>query len=198
MATNNGSRTMDLVGTDAGEIERILSRVDQRLDDLRTELEEALWELHGYCESPIERIMATRLLFANCGYSKNGHWNRVWPYGLSAGPTPGPKLEDRDIIIAPQEQIGAFRVDFVLLFQAGEKCARYVIECDGHDFHERTKEQAARDKKRDRILQSAGYQVFRYTGSEIWRNADDLLSELERSLCDFIEEAWGLPRRRQP
>ena len=33
------------------------------------------------------------------------------------------------------------------------------MECDGHDFHERTKEQASSDKKRDRSLQAAGFLV---------------------------------------
>ena len=42
------------------------------------------------------------------------------------------------------------------------------MECDGHDFHERTKAQAAHDKTRDRALQARGLKVLRYTGSEIW------------------------------
>lgn len=45
-----------------------------------------------------------------------------------------------------------------------------VVECDGHDFHERTKEQAARDRSRDRRLQEAGIRVFRFTGSELYRD----------------------------
>lgn len=47
---------------------------------------------------------------------------------------------------------------------------RICVECDGHNFHERTKEQAARDKKRDRELTVAGWQVLRFAGSEIWRD----------------------------
>ena len=35
-----------------------------------------------------------------------------------------------------------------------------VVECDGHDFHERTKEQAANDRERDRGLQGLGFSVF--------------------------------------
>lgn len=45
-----------------------------------------------------------------------------------------------------------------------------VVECDGHEFHERTKEQAKRDRSRDRRLQEAGFRVFRFTGSEIYRD----------------------------
>ena len=46
------------------------------------------------------------------------------------------------------------------------------VECDGHDFHEKTKEQAARDKKRDRDLQALGYRVLRFSGSEIYRDVN--------------------------
>jgi hypothetical protein len=45
-----------------------------------------------------------------------------------------------------------------------------IIECDGHEFHEKTKAQAARDKKRDRTLQSLGYVVIRFTGSEVYND----------------------------
>lgn len=45
-----------------------------------------------------------------------------------------------------------------------------LVECDGHDFHERTKEQASRDKSRDRELHSAGFLVLRFSGSEIWKD----------------------------
>ncbi|WP_017182260.1 endonuclease domain-containing protein [Sphingobium xenophagum] len=67
----------------------------------------------------------------------------------------------------PQVQIGAYRADFVLTSDA----QRLVVECDGHDFHERTKRQAARDRARDRSMLEAGYQVMRFTGSEIYADA---------------------------
>ena len=93
---------------------------------------------------------------------------------------------DMALYITPQEQIAEYRVDFALglvLGNSGDNAAqvgstspsnisksvelRLVIECDGHDFHERTKEQAARDKQRDHALFCLGYPVMRFTGSEI-------------------------------
>lgn len=64
-----------------------------------------------------------------------------------------------------QENVLSYRVDLMLCPPRGPKV---VIECDGHDFHERTKTQARRDKSRDRRLTAAGYVVLRFTGSEIW------------------------------
>jgi hypothetical protein len=39
------------------------------------------------------------------------------------------------------------------------------VECDGFEYHDRTREQAIRDRMRDRTLQESG---FRYAGAEIW------------------------------
>lgn len=87
-------------------------------------------------------------------------------------------------ILERQVQIGRYRVDFVLsAYSDGTvyselaepvvgqpRWRRLVIECDGHDFHERTKEQAAKDRSRDRELSALGFDVFRFTGSELWRD----------------------------
>jgi very-short-patch-repair endonuclease len=75
-------------------------------------------------------------------------------------------------IVFPQAMIGPHRVDFLIVHRRGlDGLGGIVVECDGHDFHEKTKQQAARDKTRDRYLQEHGYKVFRYAGSEIWRDA---------------------------
>ncbi len=47
---------------------------------------------------------------------------------------------------------------------------KLIVECDGHDFHERTKEQAKRDRSRDRKATLGGLDVMRFTGSEIWND----------------------------
>lgn len=46
-----------------------------------------------------------------------------------------------------------------------------AVEVDGHDFHERTKAQARRDKQRDRMMQMVGITVLRYTASEVVADA---------------------------
>jgi very-short-patch-repair endonuclease len=78
------------------------------------------------------------------------------------------------IQISGQMQIGPYRVDF--LYVCGNR--RLVVECDGFEFHDRTKEQAERDKARDRDLAALGYTVMRFTGSEIWRNPFAAASEV--------------------
>lgn len=75
--------------------------------------------------------------------------------------------------IKPQEPVGPYRADFVVEMDG----LAAVIECDGHDFHEKTRDQAAHDRKRDRTMQLMGMKVFRFTGSEVWKDADACVAE---------------------
>lgn len=47
------------------------------------------------------------------------------------------------------------------------KPLKVVIECDGHDFHEKTKEQVTRNNQRNYDLNYEGYEVVHFSGSEI-------------------------------
>lgn len=78
-----------------------------------------------------------------------------------------------------QVKIGEYRVDFLVAVRTLEFGTGYfAVELDGHDFHEKTKSQAARDKSRDRYLQSRGVAVFRFSGSEVWNNPADCASSV--------------------
>lgn len=115
------------------------------------------------CGSPIERLMLAALAYRFPIESGNV----FFPAWLSSSRTGG------TFALEPQKAIGPYTVDFALTAKTkinGARLARIVIECDGHDFHDRTKEQAARDKSRDRYLASQGWTVLRFTGSEIFRD----------------------------
>lgn len=68
--------------------------------------------------------------------------------------------------IHAQYQVKNYRLDFAVLHNGKKIC----IEADGHEFHEKTKEQAMHDRERDRVLQLDGWMVLRFTGSEIHNN----------------------------
>jgi len=74
--------------------------------------------------------------------------------------------------VGVQTPIGSYRADFTLSIKSwrDKKYRTLVVECDGHNFHERTKEQAAHDRARDRWMVEQGYIVFRFTGSELYRD----------------------------
>lgn len=84
----------------------------------------------------------------------------------------------------PQAPVGVYRADFLFLGviadsddKADWKVIPLVVECDGHDFHDRTKDQVRRDKQRDRDMLALGYQCMRFAGSEIWRDPMSCLNE---------------------
>lgn len=92
------------------------------------------------------------------------------------------------IEFAPQLEVECsdrtYRFDFALkatdLTDSGQPRRRVHVdvELDGHEFHERTKEQAERDKERDRNVQSAGWAVARFTGSQVYRDPAGVAREL--------------------
>jgi len=88
-----------------------------------------------------------------------------------------------------QERLLDWRADFVLSCPSITK-KKAIIECDGHEFHERTKEQAARDRSRDRAAQAAGHMMLRYTGSEIYRDPLGCARAALRSYAKFFEDEW--------
>ncbi len=86
--------------------------------------------------------------------------------------------KDGYIYLNPQHEIQAgshkYIADFcfepsIQFYEKYTNCSkRLVIECDGHDFHEKTKEQVKRDNGREYDLKMAGYDVLRFSGSEIY------------------------------
>lgn len=116
------------------------------------------------CESPIEQLMylslkrSIRLLGSIYGAE-------LW------------------LIFCPQYEVESngkkYRLDFYIHAKVHDNEVHLAIECDGHDFHERTKEQAVRDKSRDRALTERGFVPIRFTGSEIWRDPNLCAKQVE-------------------
>ncbi len=69
------------------------------------------------------------------------------------------------------------------------------IECDGHDYHEKTKEQAKKDKSKDRMLKIGGLDVIRFTGSEITANPDKCVAEIKKLIDTHKRKLVDLSKR---
>jgi very-short-patch-repair endonuclease len=132
-------------------------------------------------ESPIEAVMLERLKFFDPGYGPilTAHPVRfAMTFEEAVKDACGATEQGNSVYIYPQCLISPYRVDFLLVLKDGEDFRAIAVECDGHDFHEKTREQVARDKKRDRALLSLGVPVFRFSGSEIWARNHGLLAEI--------------------
>lgn len=153
--------------------QELLQKLDKKVQEtINTSIESHALDLLyavGACESPIEQLMAIALesLELKCvNLADNGCF-----------------------VINPQCEIGClgnkYRADFLICTIFQGKSYELVIECDGHDYHEKTKEQARRDKRRDRNMTKAGYIVMRFTGSEIWKNPYKCASEALSTIFPF-------------
>ncbi|WP_273125783.1 endonuclease domain-containing protein [Bacillus weihaiensis] len=162
------------------EVLRSIERSYEELPE-RLKKEFSKWAVHNMvellarteeCDSPIEKLM--NMVLERALEKTIHHLSRTF-------------------FVLHQEKIevngSKYRVDFCIVVETRNGgCKEFVLECDGHEFHEKTKEQAQKDKKRDRDLQGAGYIVMRFTGSEIYKNpyacarevADIIANELLR------------------
>lgn len=120
-----------------------------------------------FTKSPIERIFALGLIELAAAEGMAVVSFAEGQFLPVLGPFPAGSLTR--LVVEPQREIGGLHPDFLirLWIQPGGAIYSILVECDGHDFHEKTKEQAARDKARDRRLLDEGFTVARFTGSEI-------------------------------
>lgn len=133
-------------------------------------------------QSPIESMMAGALVWLEMD------WAGFPSHDMTTGPKDpffcDERAENLEFWITPQAAIDGCRVDFLLWFKRHLHVAGIAIECDGHAFHEKTKEQAARDKDRDRRILVAGFPVMRFTGSEIYRDVHRCVEQVQSALSD--------------
>lgn len=123
------------------------------------------------CESPIEQVLSLEMEVARLIEFQNFTSGEI---------NVGPIERQADV----QANGHKYRVDFLIPVAyhtaSVNRQMHYVIECDGHDYHEKTKAQVLKNNKRNRDLQSAGYEVVRFSGSEIYKSSHRCVEELMR------------------
>ena len=142
--------------------------------DTKMALEESLID----CESPIEQLLSLALEELNIKsiYKFNPYIDVI-------------EIEKQKEIICEDKK---YRVDFLIpVIYKNQENKSFVIECDGHEFHQKTKEQVERDNTRMRNLQKSGYEVIRFSGTEIWHRPYKCANEVLNiilSKCKYIKE----------
>ena len=142
------------------------------------------------CQSPIERLFLMSLLNSGwdlgCGAGSYYEWERdVWRIPSIAAARKARSFSpcfhnddgngtSKGALQLPIVVDGrSFRLDFaIFVFDT-----RVAIELDGHEFHEKTKEQARKEKSRQRLLTADGWHVLRFTGSEVYGDAQACVFE---------------------
>lgn len=148
---------------------------------LNGEVDSELWKIR---QTPVFQSMGSEIERALAAY---------FVLMLRVGAVPhavaNPPIEGCGFCLVPQYVVEGYRVDFVLSHSKVKFEARksIVIECDGHDWHEKTKEQAARDKKRDRTLQRTFGAVLHFTGSEIYRDPSACMLDAIQAMSTLLD-----------
>lgn len=121
----------------------------------------------GHCESPIEKLMGAALYFEFC---MDHDVSRFHPGGFTVEQAISMLPSWADTFVFPQCWIGSSRVDFLVAATSASQPICYAIECDGHDFHQKTRPQVDRDNRRDLALDKLGVRTLRFSGSAIVSN----------------------------
>lgn len=92
----------------------------------------------------------------------------------------------KEIILEKKKYIVDFYFEqdkYVNPFNTNKKI---IIECDGYEFHQKTKEQVKHDNEREYELKMAGYEIIRFSGSQIYNEpfkcAEDAYNYIMKSI----------------
>lgn len=152
----------------------ILDLIRSNYDAYRKELKFSQERLENVvkCESPIESMLLWSLMTTEHGINNTEGLNILGIHSQW-----GTELEKHKV---------RFDIFIRVWYEEKEIVECYIIECDGHEFHQKTKEQATRDRWRDRLVARYGLHLLRFTGTEIYRRPQDVAIEIfDRILSDF-------------
>lgn len=85
-----------------------------------------------------------------------------------------------------QHPIGPYFADFAILE------SKVAIEIDGHEYH-KTKEQRTNDAKRERWIEREGWRVVRFTGSEVFKDVNRCVREVEAVVQQLSPAVMSAP-----
>ena len=132
-----------------------------------------------WCGSPAEQNFLAAAVWSLGTEDYRYRWPSVWSPESNVPLTYG-------LLLVPQKPVGRYRVDFALYPH------RLAIEIDGHDHHERTKEQATKGKRRARDLQLAGWTVLPFSGSDVWNDPFGCCEDVNRFVAGDRSVAGAL------
>lgn len=133
--------------------------VFDNLDDINLKLLDSILLYCSYCDSPIEKILATALVIE----TKDG---------LYFEPQYEIQTKNKKYIV----DFCVFGDEFVNSFL--KKDFQLIIECDGYDFHQKTKKQVDYDNQREYDLKMEKYEILRFSGSKIYNEPIKCANEI--------------------
>ena len=128
----------------------------KNLDFITNDIIQDIFLYTDELKSPIEKILAISLII-NFTINKI---NIFFDY-------------QKEIQIDEKKYVADFIIEYSEVFNSFLKNDfKLVIERDGYEFHNKTREQIDYDNHRDYDMKINGYEVLRFSGSEIYNNPD--------------------------
>lgn len=101
-------------------------------------------------------------------------------------------LKDSAYTLQPQyEVVIDENKRYILDFAFIQDNVKVAIECDGHEFHERTKEQVEYGNTRDYDLKIKGFDVLHFSGSQIINDPIRIAGSVIRFINTRLEDQKG-------
>ena len=85
----------------------------------------------------------------------------------------------------PKKDISGYKPDFLISFNWYYQL-QFAVEIDGHEWHEKTKEQASNDRKKDRAYLKNLTIPIRFTGSDVYHDAMNCVRETMEISLQFL------------
>lgn len=117
-------------------------------------------------KSPIEQIFYVSFLLVSRQFPSNGRdWIEIIPFPQYSVESNGVSyVPDFSFFVVIKTLGKHFGVDEDAYFSS------VLVECDGHNFHEKTKQQVSNGNRKLNSLQQSGKTVIRLSGSDIFNN----------------------------
>ena len=97
-----------------------------------------------------------------------------------------------ELYLTSQKRVASYYLDFELLvYGFWGDIIKIAIEIDGHLWHEKTRDQAAKDKKREREISAYGYYVLRFTGSEVYNKPGECVKTVMDTATRLVTEKYS-------
>lgn len=150
-----------------------------KVSSFSNEILERLYE----CESPIEQMLYIEMK----SVFNSNIWSTINNFVDVLGIEPQFKIKCKE---------NNYRVDFAIIVEFKSPFTNnlyykvFVVECDGHEFHEKTKQQVIKDNERTRDLQKNGYEVIRFSGSEIFEDVKGCTLKIFEIIYSYFWEEF--------
>jgi hypothetical protein len=147
-------------------------------------------DIFAKCESPMERMFLLAPFLDGCKAAGPSEENGFMSASINTGPGSVLSVLPQFVVFDFAEEAPRViaRADFSVTLSGEEgQSVHALVEIDGHDFHDRTKEQVARDKARDRKIVREGHRLLRFSGSEVYASPVGCMNEVIETLQSLLE-----------